>query len=209
MAKVKVSEDKISNLIPDNLNANKGSEFGQFLMEESFRKLGAGRSILLDKNNRIIAGNKSIETSAMIGLDDVIIVETTGNQIVAVKRMDVDLDSAKGRELALADNATSKANLVWDYENIEQIKSEWDIQPEDWGINVDNYAAGHQVNSMTDEDVDIEEEFDPVGTSSGQQRVVFLFDGPEEAESYLTNLGVDFKKMNMAWQVNLSTQSIL
>ena len=62
---------------------------------------------------------------------------------------------------------------------------------------------------MTDEDVDIEEEFDPIGVSKGQQRVVVIFDGPDEAESYLNNLGVEFVKRNMAWQVNLSTQSIL
>jgi hypothetical protein len=42
-------------------------------------------------------------------LEDVIVVETTGNQIVAVKRTDIDLDSKKGREMALADNATAKA----------------------------------------------------------------------------------------------------
>ena len=58
---------------------------------------------------------------------------------------------------------------------------------------------------MTDDDVDLEDEFDPIGTMDGKQRVVFLFDGPDEAESYLNSLKVDFKKMNMAWQVNLTT----
>jgi hypothetical protein len=49
---------KIKDLIPDDKNFNKGTEFGNSLIEKSFRKFGAGRSILLDKNNRIIAGNK-------------------------------------------------------------------------------------------------------------------------------------------------------
>lgn len=61
---------------------------------------------------------------------------------------------------------------------------------------------------MTEDDLDLTEEFDPVGVSANQQRVVFIFDGKEEAESYLKSLGVDFIKRNMAWQVNLSTQSI-
>lgn len=133
----KVTETKIDKLIPDDLNANKGTQYGQHLMEKSFRELGAGRSILLDKNNRIIAGNKSIDTAATIGMENVIIVETTGEQIVAVKRMDIDLDSKQGRELALADNATSKANLAWDEEAIQQINEQWDIKPEDWGIKAD------------------------------------------------------------------------
>lgn len=123
---------KISDLTPDNKNYNKGSEFGNSLIEKSLRKFGAGRSILLDKNNRIIAGNKTIENAASIGLDDVIIVETTGNQIVAVKRTDIDLDSKVGRELALADNASAKASITWDE---ELLLDDFEFQEiKDWGI---------------------------------------------------------------------------
>ena len=134
----KIIETTVESLVPDNLNANKGTEYGQRLLEESLRKFGAGRSILIDKNNRIIAGNKTIENAVNAGLDNVIVVETDGNQIVAVKRKDIDLDSAKGRELALADNATGKANLSWDEDAIKQITDKWNnIKPEDWGIDID------------------------------------------------------------------------
>lgn len=132
----KVIETNIEQLVPDNKNFNKGTEYGQHLIENSLRKFGAGRSILLDKNNRIIAGNKTVENAVVAGLDNVIIVETDGNQIVAVRRKDIDLDSAKGRELALADNATSKANLAWDMDLIEQEAKRFEIDPEDWGISM-------------------------------------------------------------------------
>lgn len=132
----KVIETNVEQLIPDNKNFNKGTEYGQHLIEESLRKFGAGRSILLDKNNRIIAGNKTIENAAIVGLENVIIVETDGNQIVAVKRKDIDLDSAKGRELALADNATSKANLAWDMDIITEQAERFAIDPEDWGVSM-------------------------------------------------------------------------
>lgn len=132
----KIIETNVEQLIPDNKNFNKGTEYGQHLIEESLRKFGAGRSILLDKNNRIIAGNKTIENAAIVGLDNVIIVETDGNQIVAVKRKDIDLDSAKGRELALADNATSKANLAWDMDIITEQAERFAIDPEDWGVSM-------------------------------------------------------------------------
>lgn len=135
--KNKISETSIGVLVPDDLNANKGTEFGGHLIEKSLRELGAGRSILIDKNNRIIAGNKTIENAASIGLSKVIIIETTGDQIVAVKRTDIDIDSKIGREMALADNATSKANLVWDEENIKQVQSSWEVVPEDWGVKLD------------------------------------------------------------------------
>jgi hypothetical protein len=110
---------KISDLIADDKNFNKGSEFGNSLIEKSFRKFGAGRSILIDKNNRIIAGNKSVENAMAIGMEDVQIVESDGTKIIAVKRTDIDLDSEQGREMALADNASAKANIVFDAEVIE------------------------------------------------------------------------------------------
>lgn len=131
-----VKEARISDLIPDDLNANKGTEYGQHLVEESVRKFGAGRSILLDKNNRIIAGNKFTENAGYIGLEKVLIIETTGDQIVAVKRTDIDLDTPQGREMAIADNAAAKANISWDTDVIEKLQENWNIDVEAWGIPV-------------------------------------------------------------------------
>ena len=136
MPRPKIIEAKIDALIPDNLNANKGTEYGEHLIDKSFRELGAGRSVLIDKNNRLIAGNKSTEKCAEIGIDDVIIVETDGTKLVAVKRTDIDIDSKQGRELALADNATSKANLDWDEENLTAIKENWGVDAQDWGVEL-------------------------------------------------------------------------
>lgn len=132
----KIIETNIESLVPDNKNFNKGTEYGDRLMDESLRKFGLARSIVIDKNNRIIAGNKTAEKAADIGFTDVLVVEVDGNQLVAVKRKDIDLDSAKGRELALADNATSKANLAWDESLIEEISQQWGFEPQDWGVDV-------------------------------------------------------------------------
>ncbi|MDR2009939.1 MAG: DNA modification methylase [Bacteroidales bacterium] len=60
MAEKKIIKAKIDQLIPDDVNFNKGTEYGQSLIEKSLRQFGAGRSILLDKNNKIIAGNKTV-----------------------------------------------------------------------------------------------------------------------------------------------------
>jgi len=172
----KTIETKIDNLIQDNLNANKGTEFGSHLMEKSFRELGAGRSILIDKNNRIIAGNKSTETAAAIGLQNVIIVETDGTKLVAVKRMDIDLDSKEGRELALADNATNKANLEWDDEAIQQIAEQWEILPEDWGIK--DFPAGEENDPFDDKGV----------SPKNQYGVIVMCETEEEQETSFNQL---------------------
>ena len=148
----KVIETNIESLVPDNKNFNKGTQYGDHLMDESLRRFGLGRSILIDKNTRIIAGNKTAEKAADIGVTDVVVVEVDGNQLVAVKRKDIDLDSAKGRELALADNATGKANLAWDEELIADLSAQFNFEPGDWGVDVENvnpddYGTDFALNS--------------------------------------------------------------
>ena len=113
-----VKRAKLDTLTPDHANANKGTERGRYALEASLRQFGAGRSILLDKNGRIIAGNKTVETAADVGLDDVLIVETDGKQIVAVQRTDLDIDREAGRGLAYADNRTSELDLSWNAEQV-------------------------------------------------------------------------------------------
>lgn len=108
--------NNISDLKFDDKNFNKHTQAGMGLLEKSLKEFGAGRSILIDKDNNIIAGNGIIEAAGQAGFEKVKIVETTGDEIVAVKRTDVSLNSQMGREMALADNATAAADLEWDEE---------------------------------------------------------------------------------------------
>jgi hypothetical protein len=104
---------------PDRKNANKGTERGRYMVEASLRETGAGRSILLDKDGRIIAGNKTFEAASDIGLP-VRVVETDGTELVAVKRTDLDLDDDTGtaRKLAYYDNRSAQVGLDWDAEQM-------------------------------------------------------------------------------------------
>lgn len=125
---------KISSLIPDDKNMNKHSQYGMHLLEKSISSNGLGRSILVDKNNKIISGNGTTETAVNLGFEDCIVVETKGDRLVVVKRTDIDIDSKAGRELALSDNSVANVNLEWDFEVMEQLQSEFDINAEDWGV---------------------------------------------------------------------------
>lgn len=154
MTKKTKTPTKISEPIPDDKNFNKGSEFGGSLISKSLQKFGAGRSILLDKNNRIIAGNKTVENAGAVGIEDVQVVETDGKTIIAVKRTDIDLDTPQGRELALADNASAKANIVFDAELIEAevgeaVAEEWGIEPVKKEVEEDNFEAATPLNPIT------------------------------------------------------------
>lgn len=122
----------INELTQDQHNFNKGTAKGKKLMNKSLKELGAGRSILLDKNGNIIAGNKTQLAAIEAGITKVRVIETTGNELVAVKRTDVDLDSKKGREMALADNAASRLNLEWDEVELANAAAEYDLNLDDW-----------------------------------------------------------------------------
>lgn len=118
---MKTKTVKISELTPDDINANKGTPRGSAMLEKSLREYGAGRSVLVDKAGRIIAGNKTIEAAGSIGLEDAVMVETDGTRVVIVKRTDLDLDSPQGRGLAIADNRVAEVGLDWDLEALEKI----------------------------------------------------------------------------------------
>jgi hypothetical protein len=80
---------------------------------------------------------------------------------------------------------------------------------EEWGMDLPKFAEGHDANNMNEDDLDLDEEYDPIGTDSDFQKIVFIFDGKEEAESWLKNVNIaQYKKHKMIWEVNLSTQSI-
>lgn len=106
------------SLVPDPYNANIGSERGDYLVHYSLQEFGAGRSIVTDKNGVVIAGNKTLEKAAELGLK-LIEVETDGQALVVVKRNDMDLmTDPKARQLAYADNRASELSLTWDVQRL-------------------------------------------------------------------------------------------
>jgi hypothetical protein len=118
---VKVTRRKLSDYTPDTQNANRGSARGRDVIQRSFQKAGAGRSILADGNDVLIAGNQAAQGAAAAGITDVIEIETDGSAIVVVKRSDLDLTSvedSRARELAIADNRAQELSLTWDAQQL-------------------------------------------------------------------------------------------
>lgn len=130
----------INELQQDDHNFNKGTEEGGKLMMKSFSELGAGRSILIDKNGKIIAGNKSQKAAIEAGIKKVRVIETTGDELVAVKRTDLDINSKKGREMALLDNLTTQVNLNWDEVELQNMADEYDIDMNEWDMALPDIA---------------------------------------------------------------------
>lgn len=112
----KLTKGHIDELVADDHNANIGTEAGQQLIDQSIGNLGLGRSIVVDKNNKIIAGNKTTNGAKDNGVEKVVFVETDGSELVVVRRNDLnldDIDDPRARALALADNRTGAVKLAW------------------------------------------------------------------------------------------------
>lgn len=125
----------IQELVQDQHNFNKGTAEGEKLMQKSLTELGAGRSILIDKDGNIIAGNKTQKAAIAAGIQKVRVIESDGSELIAVKRTDLSIDSKKGRELALADNVTTQVNLAWDAVELDTIAAQEGIDLPDWGLD--------------------------------------------------------------------------
>ena len=125
----------ISELKFDDKNFNKHTQYGMGLLEKSLNQFGAGRSILVDKDNNIIAGNGIVEAAQNAGITKTKVIETDGTELVVVKRKDVALDSEEGRGMALADNATAAADLEWDEEALGECFD--DDYLRQWGVAVE------------------------------------------------------------------------
>lgn len=118
---MKKESEQSSGISLDPHNANRGTSRGKQMVETSLEKYGAGRSILVDKHKRVIAGNKTFEQAKARGLK-VRIIETTGEELIVVQRTDLDLNQKKAQELAIADNRSSEVGLLWDPEVLASLQ---------------------------------------------------------------------------------------
>ena len=122
----------INDLQNDHKNARKRTDRSSKLIKESLQKFGAARSIVIDENNRILAGNGTIAGAKAAGIKNLKVIETDGKEIIAVKRTGLSEDEKVG--LALADNRSSDLS-EWDLNMLEELSQEHDLNP--WFDNDD------------------------------------------------------------------------
>jgi hypothetical protein len=139
-----VKVGNIESLKFDDRNFNRHTEFGMSLIEKSIQRNGLGRSILVDKNNKIIAGNGVTEKAVSCGFKKTIEVEVTGEELVVVKRTDIDIDSKAGRELALADNQAAAADLAFDAGELKRAEQDFQLNIKEWGLDVKKLLASQE-----------------------------------------------------------------
>jgi len=96
---------KKTELKQDPRNARRHNDASKEAVHRSLHELGPGRSIVVDKNGVVIAGNATLEQAQELGIPTKV-VKTKGDQLVVVQRDDLDTNDPKRKALAIADNRT-------------------------------------------------------------------------------------------------------
>ena len=123
----------LKDLKQDKRNYRVHNEKNLSLIKKSIDEVGFGRSIVVDSQNEIIAGNglvSQVEKGTKIK-----VIETDGSELVVVKRTDLKTNDEKRKRLAIMDNSTSD-NSSFDF---ALLQSDFNIDElADLGIDVPN-----------------------------------------------------------------------
>lgn len=119
-----ITEVTLSDLKPmsDDENARMHNPRNIGMIVDSLQEVGSGRSLLVDENNKIIAGNGTYDAAAEAGLERVWIVDAPADVLVARRRSDFTSEEQKTRA-ALYDNRTAEV-AEWRPEVMRELRSE-------------------------------------------------------------------------------------
>jgi len=181
---------------PRVLRDDKFQKLKQSITE--FPKMLSLRPMVIDENNVVLGGNMRLRALKELGFNDI--------DEAWVKRSS-DLTEEEKKRFIIADNV---AFGEWDWDTLA---NDWEVVDlEAWGLDIPNWSAGSELNTMNEDELDINEEFDPVGTSKGLHRIIFIFDSEDKAIEWYekNNMKYDYKKFGGddvgVWHVNLSTK---
>lgn len=101
----------LADLKPDPQNARRHNPRNLGMVRQALGEVGAARSIVIDENGVILAGNGVAEAAADAGIERVQVVDADGETIIAVRRSGLTPEQKK--KLALYDNRTGEL-ATWD-----------------------------------------------------------------------------------------------
>lgn len=131
----------------DKSNYRKHNNRNKNLINKSLKECGAGRSIVIDNDGEIIAGNGIYEQAQKLKIPTKII-ETDGSELVVVKRTDLKTDDEKRKQLAIMDNSTSDSSEF----DLDSLQSDFEIeQLQDWGLDLEFETADEEKEIIEDE----------------------------------------------------------
>lgn len=101
----------LADLTPDPKNARRHTPRNVGQIETAIGEVGAARSIVIDEDGLVLAGNATVEAAAKQGIERVQVVDADGETIIAVRRS--GLTARQKTRLALLDNRAAET-AEWD-----------------------------------------------------------------------------------------------
>jgi ParB-like chromosome segregation protein Spo0J len=114
----------LRDLKPDPRNARRHTPRNTGMIEKALGEVGAARSIVVDEDGVVLAGNATVEAAAAAGIDRVQVVDADGETIIAVRR--TGLTPEQKTRLALYDNRTAEL-AEWDVDVLKGLGDEIDL----------------------------------------------------------------------------------
>lgn len=102
----KSAPTRVDDLKPDPENRRTHNPRNLSMIASALREVGAARSIVIDEDDRVLAGNGVTEAAGDAGISKVRVIETEGDEIIAVRRRNLTPDQK--RALAIYDNRTAE-----------------------------------------------------------------------------------------------------
>jgi hypothetical protein len=94
------------------------------MLVDSLQQLGASRSIVIDEEGTVLAGNGVVEAAAEAGITKVRVVDVAGDELVAVRR--TGLTPEQKVDLALRDNRVAEL-AEWDIPVLKALDETMDL----------------------------------------------------------------------------------
>ena len=131
----------------DARNYRKHNDKNKELINKSLAECGAGRSILIDNEDEIIAGNGVYEQAKALNIP-VKIIETDGKELIAVKRTDLNTQDEKRKRLAVMDNSSSDSSEF----DLALLESDFELPDlKDMGIEIPDISIEPESQSEQEE----------------------------------------------------------
>ena len=113
--------DHIASLTHDPKNARKHTPRNVGTIVSALHEVGAARSIVIDEDGVVLAGNATLDAAAEAGITKLRVIETDGTELVAVKR--TGLTPEQKTRLALYDNRAAEL-AEWDADVLQELAQE-------------------------------------------------------------------------------------
>ena len=139
---------QLKDLKQDRRNYRKHNDKNISLIRKSVDDCGLGRSIVIDNENEIIAGNGLV--SAISKNTPIKVIESTGKELIVVKRTDLSTKDEKRKKLAVMDNSASDSSEF----DLDLLKLDFDdFQLNEMGID---FTTLPEVEEETEEELGTE-----------------------------------------------------